>query len=234
MSTVFSPSKARVTPAPAAKAEPKLRVVYGAPFRPPRMPFVIFVLSLLAAGLVGLLLLNTELQRGTFQVTSLNQQADQLRDQQEQLERQVRTLESPQNLADRALRMGMVPNPNPVFLRLSDGQVLGVPAEGKAGTGTAMFGPGTPTGATTSTPVVPKPPAVTPKPPATGTTNPPAGNPTPNTTPAGTTTKPPAGTTTKPPANKPANKPPATPGAPSGTTTSGTTAGARANTATGG
>ncbi|MFC5264153.1 hypothetical protein ACFPJ1_18750 [Kribbella qitaiheensis] len=242
MSTVFSPSKARVTPAPAAKAEPKLRVVYGAPFRPPRMPFVIFVLSLLAAGLVGLLLLNTELQRGTFQVTSLNQQADHLRDQQEQLERQVRTLESPQNLADRALKMGMVPNPNPVFLRLSDGQVLGVPAEGKAGTGTAMFGPGTPTGATPSTPVVPKPPAVTPKPPATGTTNPPASTTTPNTgtanrankPPPSTTTKPPAGTTTKPPAGTtkkpPANKPPATPG----TTTSGNTTGAGANTATGG
>lgn len=158
MSTVFSPSKARVTPAvPAKKQEPKLRIVYGAPFRPPRMPFVIFVVSLLAAGLVGLLLLNTELQRGTFQVTALNQQADQLRDQQEQLERQVRTLESPQNLADRSLRMGMVPNPNPVFLRLSDGRVLGVPAEGKAGTGAAMFGPGLPAAVAT-----PKPPVVPP------------------------------------------------------------------------
>jgi len=193
MSTVFSPSKARVTPSPAVKSEPKLRVVYGAPFRPPRMPFVIFVVSLLAAGLVGLLLLNTELQRGTFQVTALNQQADGLRDQQEQLERQVRTLESPQNLADRALRMGMVPNPNPVFLRLSDGKVLGVPEEGKAGTGAAMFGPGTPTKPKPSTPATPKPPAATPKPPA-NTTKPPA-----NTTkPPANTTKPPA-STTKPP-----------------------------------
>jgi cell division protein FtsB len=191
MSTVFSPSKARVTPAPAPKAEPRLRVVYGAPFRPPRMPFVIFVVSLLAAGLVGLLLLNTELQRGTFQVTKLNAQADGLRDQQEQLERQVRTLESPQNLADRALRMGMVPNPNPVFLRLSDGQVLGVPAVGKAGTGTAMFGPGTPTGTKPSTPVVAKPPAGTPKPPAT-TKKPPV---TPKKPPV-KTNKPPVTTTT--------------------------------------
>lgn len=183
MSTVFSPSKARVTPAPAVKSEPKLRVVYGAPFRPPRMPFVIFVVSLLAAGLVGLLLLNTELQRGTFQVTALNQQADQLRDQQEQLERQVRTLESPQNLADRALRMGMVPNENPVFLRLSDGKVLGVPEAGQAGKGAEMFGPGTPT-SKPSTPVTPKPPTNTIKPPA-NTTKPPAT----------TTTKPPVGTT---------------------------------------
>src|SRR4051794_23304358 len=208
MSTVFGTAKARVAsatqPAPASRPEPKLRVVYGAPFRPPRMPFVIFVVALLAAGLVGLLLLNTELQRGTFQVTSLNNQADQLRDQQESLEKQVRTLESPQNLADRAVRMGMVPNPNRVFLRLSDGRVLGVPAEGKAGTAKAMFGPALPA---TTTPAAQKPPvkpvtnkpATTTKPPVTAT-KPPV-----------TATKPPA-TTHKPATNKPATNKPATTG----------------------
>ncbi|MFI7060748.1 hypothetical protein ACIBL3_07190 [Kribbella sp. NPDC050124] len=205
MSTVFSPQKARVTPAPAKRPEPKLRVVYGAPFRPPRMPFVIFVVSLLAAGLVGLLLLNTELQSGTFQVTALNKQADQLRDQQESLEKQVRTLESPQNLADRSLRMGMVPNPNPVFLRMSDGQVLGVPEEGKAGTGTAMFGPGTPTGVTTKPPVsTVKPPAATVKPPAT-TVKPPAAT----VKPPVTARKPPATGTTARTGTATGNKPPA-------------------------
>ncbi|TCC50096.1 hypothetical protein E0H75_17585 [Kribbella capetownensis] len=225
MSTVFSPSKARVTPAPAKRSEPKLRVVYGAPFRPPRMPFVIFVVSLLAAGLVGLLLLNTELQSGTFHVTELNKQADQLRDQQEQLEKQVRTLESPQNLADRALKMGMVPNPNPVFLRLSDGRVLGVPQEGKAGTGAAMFGPSAaPKPAVTPTPpvVTPQPPLVTAKPPA-GTVKPPAGTVKPGTVKPGTATAR-TGTAT-------GNKPPAT------TTNSprtGTTTGAQGTTTTGG
>jgi hypothetical protein len=217
MSTVFSPSKARVTPAPAKRPEPKLRVVYGAPFRPPRMPFVIFVVSLLAAGLVGLLLLNTELQGGTFQVTKLNNQASQLRDQQEGLEKQVRTLESPQNLADRALRMGMVPNPNPVFLRLSDGQVLGVPEEGKAGTGTAMFGPGTPTGTATKPPVVPvkpKPPASTVKP-STGAVKPPATT----VKPPATATKPPATGTTARTGTATGNKPPAS--TTTGTTTTG-------------
>lgn len=221
MSTVFGTAKARAAatqPAPASKPQPKLRVVYGAPFRPPRMPFVLFVVALLGAGLVGLLLLNTELQRGTFQVTALNQQADQLRDQQEQLERQVRTLESPQNLADRALRMGMVPNPNPVFLRLSDGKVLGVPEEGKAGTGTAMFGPGTPTGTKPSTPpTTTKPPATKPL-----TTKPPATN-----KPA---TKPPTGTATAKPPTGQTRKPPSTPGTPAPPATTG----ARTNTPTGG
>lgn len=105
------------------------------------MPFVLFVVTLLAAGLVGLLLLNTELQRGTFQVTALNKQAEDLRVQQQALEQQARTLESPQHLADRALKLGMVPNPNPVFIRLSDGRVLGVPAAGQRGTGATVFGP---------------------------------------------------------------------------------------------
>ena len=223
MSTVFSPQKARVTPAaPAKRSEPKLRVVYGAPFRPPRMPFVIFVVSLLAAGLVGLLLLNTELQSGTFEITRLNSQADQLRDQQEGLEKQVRTLESPQNLSDRALGMGMVPNPNPVFLRLSDGRVLGVPEEGKAGTGTAMFGPGTPTGTATKPPVV-TPPVVKPpvaKPPVV---KPPAGTVKPGTG----TAKP--GTATARTGTATGNKPPATTNKPRAGTT-----GAQGTTTTGG
>ncbi|HEY4569276.1 MAG TPA: hypothetical protein VIH10_07415, partial [Kribbella sp.] len=155
-------------------------------------------------------LLNTELQSGTFEITKLNSQADQLRDQQEQLEKQVRTLESPQNLSDRALGMGMVPNPNPVFLRLSDGRVLGVPEEGKAGAGTAMFGVGTPAGTATTKPPTVKPPTVKPpvvqtpvKPPVKTPVKPPV-KPvvkpkTPVKPPAGTT-KPPATTTKKPPA----------------------------------
>lgn len=233
MSTVFSPSKARVTPAPAKRSQPKLRIVYGAPFRPPRMPFVIFVVSLLAAGLIGLLLLNTELQSGTFRITSLNNQAEQLRDQQEQLERQVRTLESPQNLSDRALQMGMVPNPNPVFLRLSDGRVLGVPREGQAGTGAAMFGPGTLASTT------PAPPATAVTPPATGTTppattvQPPATGTTPPATtvrPPATGTTPPAGTTAARTGTATGNKPPAMTTQPR----TGTTTGAQANTTTGG
>jgi hypothetical protein len=125
------------------------------------------------------------------------------------LEKQVRTLESPQNLSDRALGMGMVPNPNPVFLRLSDGRVLGVPEEGKAGAGTAMFGVGTPAGTATTKPPVVKPPVVqTPVKPAVKTPVKPPVNPpvkpvvkpkTPVKPPAGTT-KPPATTTKKPPA----------------------------------
>jgi cell division protein FtsB len=159
MSTVLGPTRAGAARQPVRSTRPRLRVVDDAPFRPPRMPFVLFVVALLVAGLVGLLLLNTGLQQGTFRVTDLNKQAQQLQDQQQALEHQVRTLEAPQHLADRALELGMVPNPNPVFLRLPDGKVLGVPAKGQAGSGATAFGPLLPK--PTPKPVV-KPPAVTP------------------------------------------------------------------------
>lgn len=141
MSTVLGPSRSAIARPVSRPARPRLWVVDEAPFRPPRMPFVLFVVVLLVAGLVGLLLLNTGLQQGTFRVTSLTKQAQDLRDQQEGLEHQVRTLEAPDNLAGRALKLGMVPNPNPVFLRLSDGKVLGVPQKGRKGAGATAFGP---------------------------------------------------------------------------------------------
>lgn len=194
MSTVLGPTRAGVARPAVRPARPRLRVVDDAPFRPPRMPFVLFVVVLLVAGLVGLLLLNTGLQQGTFRVTELNKQAQQLRDQQEALEHQVRTLEAPQNLADRALRLGMVPNPNPVFLRLSDGKVLGVPAQGKAGSGATVFGPQLPQ------PVKPavKPPMKPPVKPAVkpGTTRTQAMTPTPTTKPTRPARPPKPGTVT--------------------------------------
>jgi hypothetical protein len=151
------------------------------------MPFVLFVVALLVAGLVGLLLLNTGLQQGTFRVTDLNKQAQQLQDQQEALEHQVRTLEAPQHLADRALALGMVPNPNPVFLRLPDGKVLGVPEKGKAGSGATAFGP----------------PLPKPKPVVKPTAAPSA---LPSTQPSTQPSAPPTGQQTKPPA-RPARAP---------------------------
>ena len=126
MSTVFSPSKARVTPAaPVKKQEPKLRIVYGAPFRPPRMPFVIFVVSLLAAGLVGLLLLNTSLQQGSFHLAEFERSTTELRDRQQALAREVAVLEAPGSLARRAMSLGMIPDTSPAYLRLPEGSVTG-------------------------------------------------------------------------------------------------------------
>jgi hypothetical protein len=49
---------------------------------------------------------------------------------------------SPQHLADAANALGMVSNSNPVYLRLSDGAILGTPTPAAATAGTVTGGQG--------------------------------------------------------------------------------------------
>jgi hypothetical protein len=123
---------ARREPVPDEQRERWLDVVPRAPFKAPRVPFVLLVLVVLGVGLVGLLLLNTSLQQGSFAIHDLQRQTSLLADRQSELERQVAVLAAPESLASRAVKLGMVPNPNPAFLRLSDGRVLGDPQPAKA------------------------------------------------------------------------------------------------------
>jgi hypothetical protein len=116
---------------PAARTSsptsPWLRLVPSVPVDAPRAPFVVFVIGLLAVGLVGLLLLNTSLQKRAFEVSSLQRSTATLTDQQSELEQRAADLSAPEAVAGRAVELGMVPNGNPVFLRLGDGKVLGTP-----------------------------------------------------------------------------------------------------------
>lgn len=105
----------------------RLTVVPGRSRTLPRVPFAALVVLTLAVGVVGLLLLNTSLQHGAFRAAALSAQATALLDRQQDLELRVAALRSPQSVAERARRLGMVANPDPVFLRLPDGRVLGRP-----------------------------------------------------------------------------------------------------------
>lgn len=98
----------------------------------PRAPFLIMMGALLAAGLLGLLLLNTTLAQGAFIAHDLQAQTTALADQEQALVQKVAEQESPMVLERRARAIGMVPSSTPVFLRLSDGAVLGVPVPAKA------------------------------------------------------------------------------------------------------
>jgi cell division protein FtsB len=110
------------TPSP-----PWLRLVPSVPVDAPRAPFIVFVIAVLGVGLVGLLLLNTSLQKRAFEVSSLQRSTAALADQQSELEQHAADLSAPEAVAARAVELGMVANTNPVFLRLSDGKVLGNP-----------------------------------------------------------------------------------------------------------
>jgi hypothetical protein len=114
---------------------PRLRVVTGAPARRGSAAFGILCATLLAAGLAGLLVLNTALAQGSFTLHDLRATSDQLGDEQSALSQSLERSKAPANLAMRATSMGMVPAESAAFLRLSDGKVIGVAKPAAAGPG---------------------------------------------------------------------------------------------------
>lgn len=91
-----------------------------------RGPFVFLVVLLLAAGLIGLLTLNTALNQDSFQLSRLQRQTTTLTDQKQELQQQIDGWSAPGALAARAQQLGMVPGGVPAFLR-DNGTVLGSP-----------------------------------------------------------------------------------------------------------
>jgi len=131
-----TPSAARGVAAPARAPRrapsPRLRVVVAPPSTRSRVPFAVSCAALLVVTLVGLLMLNINLSRGAFQVHELEQRRTLLAERQQALEERLAAEAAPGRLADRATALGMVTNPNPAVLRLSDGAVLGAPAPAPA------------------------------------------------------------------------------------------------------
>lgn len=105
----------------------RLTVVPRRAVRAPRAPFAVLVIVLLAGGVVGLLMFNTHMQQVSFRATALQEKADALSAKQQTLGMQLAHLRDPQVLAQRARKLGMVLPPEPAFIRLSDGKVIGHP-----------------------------------------------------------------------------------------------------------
>lgn len=111
----------------AAAVRSRLALVPPVRSRARRTPFVALVGVVLVAGVVGLLLFNTQMQQGSFETSALQQQAQALTAEQQSLDMQLQQLRDPQQVAQRAVDLGMVVPPDPAFVRLSDGKVLGTP-----------------------------------------------------------------------------------------------------------
>ena len=93
-----------------------------------RTPFIVFVTALLGGGLICLLVINTILATGSYQITSL-QQAQAARAQQVQvLRQQVAEDSAPSMIAKRARELGMVMPPLTRFLNLKSGRIIRQPA----------------------------------------------------------------------------------------------------------
>lgn len=124
------------------------RPVLAASSGAPRLPFVLLIIGVLTAGLVGLLLLNTATASGSFREHDLQQQGSDLSVRAQSLQRDVGALDTSEALAAAARRLGMVPGGPPVFLVIrSDGRSTVI---------------GTPIGATAPPPPQPPPPTAHP------------------------------------------------------------------------
>ena len=109
-----------------------LRLLQAPRSQAPRKPYVLLLSGLLTAGLLGSLLLNTVNSQNSFVIYDLRGDVKKLNQEEQALIQQVAEQESPIALTHRARALGMVPSASPVFLRLSDGKILGVPRAAKA------------------------------------------------------------------------------------------------------
>ena len=99
--------------------------------RTPRHRLLLACTGVLALGMLAVLLLNTIISQGAFRQHELEIDLILLAEKEESLARQVQLAETPIEVEKKARELGMVPAAAPVFLRLSDGKILGepVPAE---------------------------------------------------------------------------------------------------------
>nr|BFD90536.1 septum formation initiator family protein [Kitasatospora sp. Xyl93] len=93
-----------------------------------RTPFAVLIVVLLAAGLLGLLALNTALNEGSFELSRLQKQTTVATDEQQGLQHEIDQSSAPDALARRAAELGMVPAGGMAFLDVPNGgKVVGTP-----------------------------------------------------------------------------------------------------------
>ncbi|MFF9261486.1 septum formation initiator family protein [Streptomyces longwoodensis] len=114
------------------------RLLPGRPRQAARTPFVLLVVLLLGGGLIGLLVLNSALSEGAFQMDDLQRDTKNLTDEEQALQRDIDSYSAPDALQRRARELGMVPGGDPAFLD-PDGTVKGVPSPAAQSDGDSAY-----------------------------------------------------------------------------------------------
>ncbi len=87
--------------------------------------FGLIVMALVALGMGVVMIITTSVAAQSKELSALRGEATELQYRAANLTTQLQEKSSSASLVMRASDAGMVPNPNPVFIRLSDGQILG-------------------------------------------------------------------------------------------------------------
>jgi len=107
--------------------------------RSSRTPFVFLVVGLLGGGLLCLLLINTILDTGSYQITQLQQENVTLAQQTQELQARIAQEESPAVLAAKAGQLGMQEPGLLHFLDLRKGKIEREPTHAP---GVSVYPPG--------------------------------------------------------------------------------------------
>lgn len=133
----------------SARSRPRVRTVRGEQTSPaPRrrvssLPFLGLIAGLLAAGLLGLLMINNSLAAGSFEQARLKSDRILLGEQEQALRQEVERLSSPTRVREAAQQAGLLPAATTAYFDVMTGQILGVPIPaGQAVPGALALVPG--------------------------------------------------------------------------------------------
>ncbi len=101
----------------------------------PRLFYAAIAVLTVMVVVVTQLLLSIGVSQGAYRIESLQSRKGELARAYQAVSEDVDALSSPQNLAANAAALGMVNNGTPVYLRLSDGKIIGSPAPATAAAG---------------------------------------------------------------------------------------------------
>ncbi|RHA42006.1 hypothetical protein [Cellulomonas rhizosphaerae] len=116
-------------PRPEREATPsaRLRVVRAPAQARTRVPFVLVCMGVLAVALLSALLLNTQMAQASYAIHDKTNELARLDQDQKDLVAVLDHKSSPEELAQAARRLDMVPAAGTGWVRLSDGSVQGAP-----------------------------------------------------------------------------------------------------------
>lgn len=110
-----------------AAAGPQLRLIRRLPRTVGSAWFGLLLMAIMVVGAGSYLAAQTQLSQGAYLEHELTRELKASEATVQELQQQATVLASPATLDQRARALGMVPTTVPVFLRLSDGAVLGSP-----------------------------------------------------------------------------------------------------------
>ena len=129
--------KARTSINKATSWRPSIQVVATRAQRKarPKVFYAIVTVGVIFGIIISNLLLSVAVASGAYEIAAMQQSNKELGRSYQTMNQDLDRLSSPQNLAANAEALGMVNNSTPVYLRLSDGAVLGTPEPASATSG---------------------------------------------------------------------------------------------------